>query len=207
MASYIPPKKNTAFVMYTALTDMSDTTLLKANPTLAAGDAKVSIDGGAFANLATLPDVYPAGGYAVRIQLSAAENGGDNNLVYLHDAVGGEWCDQFINVQTAAQTLDTIDGNIDSILTDTGTDGVVVASGSKTGYKLASDGLDSVSITAPSGVASNFREMVVQLWRRFFKKATMTSASLVTYADDGTTTVTAQELSDDGTTQTQGESL
>jgi len=29
----------------------------------------------------------------------------------------------------------------------------------KTGYKLASDGLDSVSTTAPTGVASNFREM------------------------------------------------
>jgi len=77
----------------------------------------------------------------------------------------------------------------------------------KTGYKLASDGLDSVSITAPSGVASNFREMVVQLWRRFFKKATMTSSALSTYADDGVSVLTTQELSDDGTVQTQGESL
>jgi len=74
----------------------------------------------------------------------------------------------------------------------------------KTGYKLASDGLDSVSTTAPSGVASNFREMIVQLWRRFFKKATLTSTELKTYADDGTTPITTQSVSDDGTTQTQG---
>lgn len=131
MATYVPPQKNAALVFYTALTDASDTTLLKANPTLADGDAKVSIDGGAFANLATLPDVYPAGGYAVRVQLSAAENSGDNVVVYLHDAVGTEWCDQLINIQTVASqiddlatqaSVDTVDGNVDSILVDTGTD-------------------------------------------------------------------------------------
>lgn len=74
----------------------------------------------------------------------------------------------------------------------------------KTGYKLASDGLDSISTTAPSGVASNFREMMVQVWRRFFRKTTKTSTQVKTYADDGTTVVTTQTVSDDGSTQTQG---
>lgn len=100
--------------------------------------------------------------------------------------------------------VDTVDTVVDAILADTGTDGVVVASGSKTGYKLASDGLDTISTTAPSGVATNFREMLVQVWRRFFKKSTLTSTQLKTYADDGTTVVTTQTVSDDGTTQTQG---
>lgn len=131
MATYVPPKKGAALVIYTALTDASDTTLLKANPTLAAGDAKVSKDGGAFANLATLPDVYPAAGYAVRIQLSADEMNADNVVVYLHDAVGTEWCDQLIHVQTVTQqvddlasqaSVDTIDTNVDAILVATGTD-------------------------------------------------------------------------------------
>ena len=89
-------------------------------------------------------------------------------------------------------------------LADTGTDGVVVAAASKTGYKLASDGLDSVATTAPTGVASNFREMVVGLWRRLFKKSTLTATQLKTYADDGTTVLTTQTVSDDDTTQTQG---
>lgn len=74
----------------------------------------------------------------------------------------------------------------------------------KTGYKLASDGLDSISVTAPSGVASTFPAMLVQLFRRFFKKSTLTATQLKTYADDGTTVVTTQTVSDDGTTQTQG---
>ena len=62
----------------------------------------------------------------------------------------------------------------------------------KTGYSLASTGLDSISITAPSGVASNFREMVVQLWRRFFKRTTKDSDEIKTYADNGTSVLTTQ---------------
>lgn len=74
----------------------------------------------------------------------------------------------------------------------------------KTGYKLASDGLDSISTTAPAGVASNFREMVVALWRRAFKKSTLTSTQLKTFADDGSTVLTTQAVSDDGSIQTVG---
>jgi hypothetical protein len=75
----------------------------------------------------------------------------------------------------------------------------------KTGYSLSSDGLDSVSTTQPDGVASNFREMIVQTWRRFFKKATQTSTQLITYKDDGTTAATTQTVSDASGTETQGE--
>lgn len=74
----------------------------------------------------------------------------------------------------------------------------------KTGFKLASDGLDSIATTAPAGAASNFREMVVQTWRRFFKKATKTDSQLITYADNGTTPITTQSVNDDGSTETQG---
>ena len=40
--------------------------------------------------------------------------------------------------------IDTVDGNVDDILLDTGTDGVVVASGSKTGYALTSTGANLI---------------------------------------------------------------
>lgn len=80
----------------------------------------------------------------------------------------------------------------------------VTTNNDKSNYVLASTGLDSITTTAPSGVASTFPQMVNQLWRRFFKKATMTSTQLKTYADDGTTVITTQTLSDDGTTQTEG---
>ncbi len=77
----------------------------------------------------------------------------------------------------------------------------------KTGYKLASDGLDSVSTTAPTGAIGtwNFRERVLMLFRWFFGKSTLTSTQLKTYAADGTTVKSTQTVSDDGTTQTKGE--
>ena len=49
MPTYHTPKRATAYKFYVGLTDQANTKLLKANPTLAAGDVKVSKDGGAFA--------------------------------------------------------------------------------------------------------------------------------------------------------------
>ena len=57
---------------------------LKAHPTLAAGDVKVSKDGGAFNNLTTLPTVTPAAGTSVRVSLSATEMQAARLAVVLH---------------------------------------------------------------------------------------------------------------------------
>ena len=83
----------------------------------------------------------------------------------------------------------------------TGTGEISLSSGK---VRIASDGLDSISTTAPTDVASNFREMLVAVWRSIFKKSTLTASELTTYADDGTTPITTQAVSDDGTTQTRG---
>lgn len=72
--------------------------------------------------------------------------------------------------------------------------------------RLSATGLDSIPTTAPTGVATTFREMLVQTWRRFFRKSTLTGTQLKTYADDGSTVLTTQAVSDDATTQTQGTS-
>ena len=74
----------------------------------------------------------------------------------------------------------------------------------KTGYKLASDGLDSIATTEPSGLASNFREMIIQLYRRFFGKATMSNSQILTYKSDDTV-ATTQAISETSAIQTQGE--
>lgn len=66
---------------------------------------------------------------------------------------------------------------------------------------LSSDGLDSVSTTEPSGIASNFREQMVLLYNRFFRKTTLTNTELKTFNNAGTVIAT-QTVSDDGTTQT-----
>ena len=111
----VPPKKGVAFSFTTALTDQSDTKLLKANPTIAAGDCQVSKDYGAFANLATLPDAEPDAGYAIRVQLSATEMDADVVTVLFHDAAGAEWCDQLITILTDTATVGEIESQTDNI--------------------------------------------------------------------------------------------
>lgn len=108
MPSYVTPKKNTAFVLSVGLVDQSNTKVLKANPTLATGDFKVSIDGGAFANLTSLPTVTPAAGTSVQISLTAAEMNGDNIVVTAIDAAGAEWCDLLVSIQTTARQIDDL---------------------------------------------------------------------------------------------------
>jgi len=77
----------------------------------------------------------------------------------------------------------------------------------KTGYALASTGLDAIAVTAPTGVATTFPGMVVQLFRRFFGKTTMTAFELKTYDATGAVVVTTQPVADNGVTQTQGEAV
>jgi hypothetical protein len=59
-APYNPPKKNEDFLIRIALEDYAQPGNFKSNPTIAAGDFKVSTDGGALGNLTTLPTVSPA---------------------------------------------------------------------------------------------------------------------------------------------------
>ena len=76
----------------------------------------------------------------------------------------------------------------------------------KTGYKLASDGLDSVDDAAPTTVPANFREQLTMLYRRFFNKTAYNKSTgmCVCYADDGSTVITTQIWTDDGTLATEG---
>jgi hypothetical protein len=108
MASYSPPKKNTAFVFYVSLVSQSNTKTFQANPTLASGDVKVAIDDGAPANLATLPVVDADFTRRVKVSLSSDEMNGDNITVIFADASGAEWCDLTINLQTASKQFDDI---------------------------------------------------------------------------------------------------
>jgi len=122
MATYVPAKKNTAFVTYVGLPSYVNALVLQANPTLAAGDVKVAIDDGAPANLATLPVVDGDFTKRVKVSLSAAEMNGDNITVIFSDAAGDEWCDVIINIQTVANQIDDLDTILDTIATDTTTE-------------------------------------------------------------------------------------
>jgi len=97
-----PPTRGLQYIFYVSLIDQANTKVFKANPTLAAGDVKVSIDGAAQNNITTLPTVTPAAGKHVKVTLSAAEMLGDNISVIFSDAAGDEWCDLQVCIQPNA---------------------------------------------------------------------------------------------------------
>lgn len=108
MPTYVPPKKNTQFIFYSALVQQASTLLLKSSPTLASGDFKTSLDGAALGNLGTLPTVTPSSSVMVKYTLSTGEMNGDNTTVVSIDAAGAEWCDKVDNFQTAARQIEDL---------------------------------------------------------------------------------------------------
>lgn len=123
MATQQPMKKGAAYETVLPLTSQADTDIFQVNPTIATGDAKVSIDGGALTNLTTTPTVVGTS-QMVKINLSASETNGDYIFVLLHDASGDEWCDlalcwhtvtnQFDDLSTAS-AVTTVDTVVDGI--------------------------------------------------------------------------------------------
>lgn len=108
------PQKGVAYDFYTPLVSVANTPAFQVNPTIAAGDFKISKDGGSFNNLATLPVVTPAGSRMVKISLSATEMTADKVVVQCVDVAGAEWEEtmHFIDVP-----LFNVDGVWDRVLT------------------------------------------------------------------------------------------
>ena len=100
MVENMPPTKNTAYTFYVGLDSQANTNILQANPTLAVGDVKVSIDGGALNNIATLPVVTPALSKVIKVDLSAAEMNGDRIVILFSDITGSEWQDRMFMIST-----------------------------------------------------------------------------------------------------------
>ncbi|OGT32122.1 MAG: hypothetical protein A2W28_09705 [Gammaproteobacteria bacterium RBG_16_51_14] len=100
-APYNPPKKNEDFLVRIALEDAANPGSFKSSPTIAAGDFKVSTDGGALGNLGTIPVVSPASSIWVLVTLSAAEMNGDVIAVQAIDQTSPkEWADMAFCIPT-----------------------------------------------------------------------------------------------------------
>jgi len=69
---------------------------------------------------------------------------------------------------------------------------------------LSAGGLDNIPVSDPGGVADEWDEMLVQVWRRFFKKVDRNATQIRTYDDSGNTVRTTQTVTDDGTTTIVG---
>lgn len=108
-------KKNTALTFYISVLQTISGVVqgqgaqFQSSPTIAAGDAKVSIDGGSFSNLTNLPTVTPPAGKTVQFSLTASEMNGDNISVVFSDQTSpAEWCDVLIQIRTYTRTFDDL---------------------------------------------------------------------------------------------------
>ena len=220
MATYVPCKKNDAggFIFYVALISQANTKLFQVNPTLAAGDAKVSIDGGATANLGTLPAVTPAGGRMVKVTLAQAEINGDNIQVFLSDAAGAEWCDLAVNIQTVAMQIDDLAsptnitaGTITTVtnLTNAPTSGDLTATMKTSVNAEVVDGLNVDTYAEPGqgtpAATATLAAKLNYLYKVWRNKKTQTATTYSLFNDDAATVDQKATVSDDGTTATKGE--
>jgi len=101
VANFNPPQWGVAHTLYVSLTSQADTKLHQANPTWAAGDAKIAKDDGAPANMGTLPAVDADFTDRTKVVISATEMEADNITLIFSDAAGSEWCDLTINIATS----------------------------------------------------------------------------------------------------------
>ena len=103
MPAYNPPKRNEAFNFRACVEDFANPGSFKSSPTIAAGDWKISKDGGAFANLATLPVVEPASSVSISFELSSTEMDADEVLIVgIDQTAPKEWSDYAITILTTA---------------------------------------------------------------------------------------------------------
>lgn len=100
--------------------------------------------------------------------------------------------------------------DVDQILADTGTDGVVVAAGSKTGYALSAAGVDAIldeAITEPAGVftwPATLRSIIGWFGALMRNKRTQTATTETLRNDADDASIATSSKTDDTTTLTRG---
>lgn len=105
MADFInPPVRGETWTHYFAVEDYSNPGNFKANPTIAAGDWKLSLDDGALNNFATIPEVSPAGSIWIKFVFSATETDGKIIKIQGIDQTSPkEWSDFAVPIPTLTE--------------------------------------------------------------------------------------------------------
>lgn len=106
--SYVPAKYGVEYIFYVGLESVATAGTFQSSATIASGDVKISKDGGALANLTTLPAVTPGSSKMVKVTVSATEMEAQNVTIVFSDASGGEWKDLIVSIQTAARQIDDL---------------------------------------------------------------------------------------------------
>lgn len=150
------PKKNVAFDFNVSLVSASTGNSFQANPTLAIGDVKVSIDNAALANITTLPTVSPASSRIVRVSLSQAEMNGDRIAVQFVDAAGAEWQECMIEIITDDVTInDLVRSTTPANTLDVSATGEAGVDWANVGGKTTTNALTGTTIAATQQVDVN----------------------------------------------------
>lgn len=169
-----PLVAGSAFVFPVILFQRANSQLIQTTPTLVAGDVKISIDGGGYANITTLPTEVGATGELI-VSLSALETTGALKYISVKfsDVAGAEWCDvvYVIDVDEAKTVSDYAGGDtagVTTILADyarrTGDYATVGAAMSLiddaiTAAKIATDALGALELSAGASV-----EIAAAIW-------------------------------------------
>jgi hypothetical protein len=103
-----PPKKGVTYTLTRTLFSTASPGAFQVNPTIAAGDFRLSKDNGTLANLTNLPTVTPAGSVLVRFVFTAAEMTADALDMVGIDQAGNEWGPIHVSFDTTTQTVDDI---------------------------------------------------------------------------------------------------
>lgn len=105
MVSFLPPVKGAAWEFGISLFQRANTQLIQNPATLATGDVKLSKDGGAFANVTSLPGVVDG---QVIVSLTGTETNADRLYIIFADQAGAEWTDLAFNVYTTARLFSSL---------------------------------------------------------------------------------------------------
>ena len=110
------PDKGVAFIFDLAVID-SITGDFRIDPTIVAGDFKLSQESGVFVNIASLPVVSPPGSSNIKVSLSATEMDTDRLVVEALDIAGEEWDGMRAVIETeetpggTSKILDILEGD------------------------------------------------------------------------------------------------
>lgn len=126
------PKRAEAYSFTISLVDTASPSNFKVNPTIAAGDFKISKDDGALINLATLPVVIPAGSVLVLISLTATEMTADKFSITGKDAAGDEWNEVTLTLDIPSGNIDTVNDLLEGDISESSTGVIIKKKGTST---------------------------------------------------------------------------
>jgi len=175
-----------------SLEDQSNAGLWKANPTLAAGDFQISVNGAGFENVDNIPTVAPAAGRRVALVIAAAETtaAGAGGLIYIAgvDASGDQWYDISFSVRVHAATGDAaLTGDAMTLASSAIASGTF-ASGAITAAAIAANAITSSELADNAITAAKIADAAIDA--ATFATGAITAGAIAANA------ITSSELAD-----------